>query len=64
MAVGETEFEMVERHVRQGERRVSRQLEIIADMQRRGQFTGLAESLLFNLERSLRAHRDHLELLI
>ena len=55
---------MVERHVRQGEGRVSRQLEIIADMHRRGRFTGLAESLLFNLERSLRVHRDHLEMLI
>lgn len=55
---------MVERHVRQGEKRVARQLEIIADMQRRGEFTGLAESLLFNLERSLSSHRDHLGALI
>ena len=61
MAVAETELEMVERHVRQGERHVSRQLEIIADMLERNQYTGLAESLLFNLEISLRAHRDHLE---
>ena len=60
MAVGETELQMVERHVRQGERHVSRQLEIITAMQLRGQHTGLAESLLFNFDKSLRAHRDHL----
>ena len=64
MAFRETEFEMVERHVRQGAKRVARQLEIIADMQRRGEFTGLAESLLFNLERSLSSHQDHLGALI
>lgn len=61
MVIEETELEMVKRHVRQGEKHVSRQLKIIADMTRRHQHTGLAESLLFNLEMSLRAHRDHLE---
>lgn len=64
MAVGETELQMVERHVRQGERHVSRQIEIIADMARRHQPTGLAERLLFNFEASLQAHRDHLSDLI
>ena len=59
--IEETELEMVKRHVRQGEEHVSHQLEIIADMTRRCQHTDLAESLLFNLEVSLRAHRDHLE---
>ena len=61
MRVGETELEMVQRHVRQGERHVSRQLEIIADMQFRKQPNGLAESLLLNFDRSLRAHKVHLE---
>ena len=64
MRIGETELEMVERHVREGEKHVSRQLEIIADMQLRKQPTGAAESLLFNFDKSLRAHKDHLELLI
>ena len=64
MAVGETEFEMVERHVRESEKRVSRQLKIIADMICRDQPTDLAESLLYNFEISLRAHRDHLSNLI
>ena len=61
MAVGETELEMVQRHVREGERHVSRQLEIIADMTFRGQPTGLAEDLLSNFQFSLRAHKAHLE---
>ena len=60
-AGGETELEMVQRHVRQGERHVARQLEIIADMQFRKQPTGSAENLLFNFDRSLRAHKAHLE---
>ena len=60
----ETELEMVQRHVRQGERHVSRQLEIIAEMMLREQPTGLAESLLFSFEKSLRAHQDHLAELI
>ena len=64
MSVGETELEMVQRHVRQGERHVSRQLEIIADITIRNQPTGLAEDLLFNFEDTLRAHRDHLSQLI
>ena len=61
MAVGETEFEMVGRHIRHGEMRVARQVEIIADMQFRNQPTGSAENLLFNFVRSLRAHKAHLE---
>ena len=64
MAVGETELQMVERHIRQGERHVSRKIEIIADMQRRGQPTRLAERLLFNFDNILRAQREHLSELI
>lgn len=60
MTAAETELEMVQRHIRQGERHVSRQLEIIAEMTRLKQSTTLAESLLFSFERSLRAHQDHL----
>lgn len=60
MAVGETELEMVERHVRQGERHVTRQLDIIEEMMLRNQPTAVAESLLFNFEITLLAHHDHL----
>ena len=64
MTTAEAELEMVQRHVRQGERHVSRQLEIIADMQFRKQPTGSAENLLFNFDRSLRAHKANLEQLV
>ena len=50
MRVGETELEMVQRHVRQGEKHVSRQLEIIADMEFRNQWTGVAEDLYSTLK--------------
>ena len=61
MRAAETELEMVQRHVRQGERHVSRQLEIIADMQILNQPTSSAENLLFSFDRSLRGHKAHLE---
>ena len=61
MRVGETELEMVQRHVRQGERHVARQIEIIADMLFRNQPTGSAENLLFNFDRSFRAHKAHFD---
>lgn len=64
VVAGETEIEMVQRHIRQAEKHVSRQLEIIAAMTLRKQPIGLAEKLLFNFERSLRGHRDHLDQLI
>ena len=53
---------MVKRHVRQGERNVSRQLEIIADMTLRNQPTNVAKSLLLNFEISLRAHKAHFDI--
>ena len=40
---------------------MSRQPEIIADMEFRNQWTGVAEDLLFNSEIILRAHKAHLE---
>ena len=64
MASAETELEMVQRHVRQGELHVARQLEIIAEMVLRRQSTELAERLLVGFESSLCAHRDHLSELI
>ena len=64
MEASKTEFEMVQRHIRQAEKHVSRQLEIIAAKTLRNQPIGLAEELLFNFERSLRGHIDHLYQLI
>ena len=61
MTIGESELEMVQRHVLQAERHVSRQLEIISSMQARNQPTGLAKDLLLSFDRSLRAHKAHLE---
>ena len=61
MEASKTEFEMVQRHIRQAEKHVSQQLEIIAAMTLRNQPIGLAEKLLFNFERSLRGHRDRLD---
>ena len=61
MTTGETELEMVQRHVLQGERHVLRQLEIISVMQARNQPTSLAKDLLFSFDTSLRAHKAYLE---
>ena len=61
MKIGETELEMVQRHVLQGERHVSHQLEIISGMQARNQPTSLAKDLLFSFDTSLRAHKAHVE---
>ena len=61
MEAGETELEMVQRHVRQGERHVSRQRELIADLTRRNLPTDQAEKVLFNFEITLLAHNDHLD---
>ena len=61
MEAGETELEMVQRHVRQGERHVSRQIELIADLTRRNLPIDQAEKVLFNFEITLLAHNDHLD---
>ena len=64
MRLGEIELEMVQRHVREGEKHVSRQIEIIAEMKLRKQLTDLAQRVLFNLEHCQRNHLDHLEHLL
>ena len=60
----ETELEMAQRHVRQGERHVSRQRELIAEISSRMQSTDLAEALLIDFENCLHSHNDHLARLI
>ena len=58
--LGETELEMVARHVRDGERHVTRQREIIAEFAARGASTVQASDLLMQFEATLRQHRKHL----
>lgn len=64
MAAFETDLEMAQRHVRQGEKRVARQQEIIADIIARNQPTDVADAFLVNLESSLDTHHRHLARLV
>lgn len=61
VVIAETELEMVERHIRQGQDRVSRQIEIIAELVLQKQSTHLAEDLLVNFEWIQQARQDHLD---
>lgn len=56
----ETELEMVQRHVREGEIHVKRQREIIIEIQERGGPTEVALKLLDNFEGLQREHNAHL----
>jgi hypothetical protein len=60
VATTETELEMVTRHVREGERHVLRQREIVRDLLDRHHPTALAEQLLVEFEQTLVDHRAHL----
>ena len=60
MAKGETELQMVQRHVREGEAHVQRQGEIVAEMRERGAPTDMAISLLEQFQDILRLHKAHL----
>ena len=57
---GETELEMVRRHVREGEGQVQRQSELLARLQERGAPTDLAVILLEQFEDIQRLHKEHL----
>jgi hypothetical protein len=56
----ETELEMVERHIRAGERHVANQQEIVAFLRSHNYPSEQAEELLDNLTDLLRLHREHL----
>jgi hypothetical protein len=60
----ESEVEMVRRHVREGERHLSRQCEIVQKLRDGNHSTELAEELLIAFEQSLLAHRTHLARLV
>jgi hypothetical protein len=61
MRVGETEREMVERHVADGVRHILRQREIIEELEDMGRPAGMARQLLRQFERLLEMHRVHLK---
>ena len=56
----ETEREMVERHVRDGERHVASQRDILAHLRKHRRDAELAERTLMNLEDPLALHYEHL----
>ena len=58
----ETEIEMAERHVRQGQAHVARQSELVEQLRVDGHDTRQAEELLTEFEAILTEHRKHLEL--
>ena len=60
MVKGETELQMVQRHVRQGEAHLQRQREIITEMWERGASTDMAVALLEQFQDTLRLHKAHL----
>jgi ATP-dependent protease HslVU (ClpYQ) peptidase subunit len=60
VAKGETELQMVQRHVREGEAHVQRQREIVTKMWERGAPTDIAVTLLEAFQETLRQHKAHL----
>jgi hypothetical protein len=57
------ELDLLRWQIEAGERHVSRQLEIIKDMQRRGEMNVMATTLLRVFERTLAGHYEQLRLL-
>jgi hypothetical protein len=60
VAKGETELQMVQRHVREGEAHVQRQREIVAEMLERGAPADISATLLEAFQDTLRLHKAHL----
>lgn len=61
MRRGESELEMVRRHVSRGRKLIERQRQLIADKEEKGQPTGLARDTLDQLGTTQRMHEQHLE---
>jgi len=57
---GETELQMVQRHVREGEEHVARQREIVASLPPESDLAVTAHQLLTLFEETLERHREHL----
>jgi hypothetical protein len=60
MEAGESELDMVLRHIRAAQEHIDRQREIIAAMEAKGQPTGGARALLDSFETTMALHREHL----
>jgi hypothetical protein len=64
MAYTAADIQMVDDHIAQGERHVTRQEEIVAWLRSRGHPTSQAEELLAEFQLSLEQHRAHREVMI
>ena len=60
MSPAETELELVERDVREAERHVANQREIVREISERGEPTDFALLMLMQFEQVLELHRQHL----
>jgi hypothetical protein len=60
MRKGETERQMVDRHIAQGRENIARQIEIIRKLGLQGYPTAGAERLLATFEQAQRLHEAHL----
>ena len=63
MAFSAADLRMVDDHIAQGERHVTRQEEIIAFLRSRGHPTEAAEQLLVEFQATLQQHRAHREVM-
>jgi hypothetical protein len=64
MAFSPADLRMVDDHIAQGERHVTRQEELIAWLRSRGHPTDQAEQLLTEFQSTLIQHRAHRELML
>ena len=64
MAFSPADLQMVDDHITQGERHVTRQLEIIAYLKSRGHPTEMAEQLLVEFQSTLLQHRSHRDVML
>ncbi|TNC08780.1 hypothetical protein FF100_28500 [Methylobacterium terricola] len=60
MREGETELDMVRRHVKNGAQRIAKQRDLITRLRRKSLPTDEAEALLATFENLQRQHQDHL----
>lgn len=64
MAFSPADLKMVDDHIAQGERHVTRQEELIARLKSGGHPTEMAEQLLVEFQSTLIQHRAHRELML
>ena len=64
MAFSPADLKMVDDHIAQGERHVTRQEELIARLKSGGHSTEMAEQLLMEFRSTLVQHRAHRELML